>query len=526
MLEKQLLSWGLKHKDALKRVPLLDGMAHYIYRKLKMRIAERPESKRLAGELGLIDTPEIRLLAGWHVLESSDSETYRWVMKKASLELTPGHHRSQFLVVDFESRFEPGEQMLSVTIPGGGEIASFAVANGRREYVISLPEGFSGRLDFSFDRALAEDRKGKDPRELAITAFGMRLTEAHDAWRARPPQVLTIESTTRCNFRCVMCLKGAGLVENRAEDFPEEWVDQVVSVASQCITVVLHGCGEPMLSPAFWRFLRSLPAGRPVVVFNSNLSLLDDEKINLILAAPIRAINISMDAATPETYRKIRNADFERTVANVRKLITRRNQAGLSFPKVYLNMTLMKMNLDEAPGFIELVARLGADGADLWHLDDDPGHNWVIEREGMRFVYEQQKLKYIPEKSNRVLREALERGKQLGVTVFKDFNRVFFYEETNNAANPASPQCGGSARRSQPRDCPFPWRELFVTTDGCIRLCCFHDLRAPVGSLSKGLDLLDFWNSPAAREIRRQLAADQLPRACREAPCIYAVNRR
>src|SRR2546422_3733451 len=71
---------------------------------------------------------------------------------------------------------------------------------------------------------------------------------------------------------------------------------------------------------------------------------------------------VSLDAATRETYRRLRGVDqFDRVVANVRRLVELERERGRSVPRVSLWFTASRANLDELSAFVQLAADLGVD---------------------------------------------------------------------------------------------------------------------------------------------------------------------
>jgi MoaA/NifB/PqqE/SkfB family radical SAM enzyme len=97
----------------------------------------------------------------------------------------------------------------------------------------------------------------------------------------------------------------------------------------------------------------------------------DPGNIERLIDSPLHNINVSLDAATPDTYRKIRGADFNAVLNNIRNFVHIRDQLGSKAPLLYLNMTLMRANIEELPLFIELVSQLKGDRAYFFHMADD-----------------------------------------------------------------------------------------------------------------------------------------------------------
>jgi MoaA/NifB/PqqE/SkfB family radical SAM enzyme len=241
------------------------------------------------------------------------------------------------------------------------------------------------------------------------------------------PKILTVETTSVCNLRCVMCPHSVGRV-HRPKQMEYEVFDKLREQLRGAAEIQLHGIGEPLLSTTFWRFLEELDHSSAArISFNTNLTRITDKQIDTILASKVASINVSVDAARPDTYKRIRNHDFAEITANIARLIGARNARGLTRPQVLINMTLMRENIEELPDFIRLGKSLGVDEVVFWQMNE--GEHWQVERDGWKFDYDAQLLKRFPEISNRMIREAMALARELGVVVPLDQNKMIFFEE-------------------------------------------------------------------------------------------------
>jgi len=191
-----------------------------------------------------------------------------------------------------------------------------------------------------------------------------------------------------------MCVQAIGEVD-RPKHLPIEAMDKLAEPLSMARAVQLHGIGEPLVSPSFWRILEEkyLKAGTDVNI-NTNLTILDEKRIRRLTEFPGQlALNVSLDAATAQTYKRIRGFDFDQTISNFRNLMSARGDR--KSPLLYMNMTLMHENIREAALFVELAHSLRADGVYLWHLnrwDAATMEKYKLSREGWSFNYDAQGL--------------------------------------------------------------------------------------------------------------------------------------
>ena len=234
-----------------------------------------------------------------------------------------------------------------------------------------------------------------------------------------PPMYLIVTMTTRCNLKCVMCPHGMGDVKD-PKDSPMEFAELLRPALSNALRVELVGLGETLLSPLFHRLLAESQF-RPdaYVRSNSNGLLLTPENRARVLASGLKELSISCDAATPETYRRIRGADFQRVTQNVAAFVAERRAAGRpEAPKIWLNATLMQANVSECETLVTLAAELGAHGVELQLLAGFGNEErWVVERKSWEFRYADNMAQRNPILVRENLLRALSAGERLGVPV-------------------------------------------------------------------------------------------------------------
>jgi MoaA/NifB/PqqE/SkfB family radical SAM enzyme len=207
----------------------------------------------------------------------------------------------------------------------------------------------------------------------------------------RCPRNLIIESTAVCNLKCVMCPHAIGAVV-RPKHFPDEYVDKIAGFLQGAKSIQLHGIGEPLLSPSFWKLLALLRGGDCWSGMNTNLALLSEGMADRLVRSNLTEVNVSVDAATPETYWKIRGVDFGRLTANVKLLVARKRKQASPL-SIAVNMTLMRENYLEVEQFLDLfLGEIGCSRAAVWPLNNfGSGHHSLYRhRTRFDFDYEQQ----------------------------------------------------------------------------------------------------------------------------------------
>lgn len=208
------------------------------------------------------------------------------------------------------------------------------------------------------------------------------------------PSLLEIESTSRCNVNppCPMCVRSIRTTENEF-DMPFHllrWLGNPIASARE---TSISGIGEPMMSKDFGYLISLTHSGR--LTFFSNGQVITDENIGLIIDGRVSHINFSLDAATAETYYKIRGIDlstFDRVISNIKRLVTERIVRGLTEPSIHLIMVVMKENYQELPDLVRLASSIGVEGVRYWQLRSPsvPSDYKYVDRNGFSFSYEEQ----------------------------------------------------------------------------------------------------------------------------------------
>ncbi len=192
----------------------------------------------------------------------------------------------------------------------------------------------------------------------------------HPALREFPSR-LFVETTTRCNLRCAMCVKqtkDSGVVDG---DLAPETFQALEPALPHAEALILNGIGEPLLNPhleGFIRTARNLMPPEGWVGFQTNGLLLDEARALSLAEAGLDRICLSMDSVCPDTLRKIREGcevwDLERALSALRKA----GEGTGSSLKVGLEFVLMRENARELPDAVRWAAARGVDFFIVTHL--------------------------------------------------------------------------------------------------------------------------------------------------------------
>ena len=176
---------------------------------------------------------------------------------------------------------------------------------------------------------------------------------------SRFPTHVDIETTNKCNLRCIMCPHSFPTPEFRKSlgSMDVELARRIIDEGSRkgLASIKLNWRGEPLLWKAHLaetiRYAKD--HGIIDIIMNTNGLLLDDELSRDIVASGLDLIVFSIDGNSEETYGEIRKGgNFDRLVYNIERFLNIRNSMGLSKPLVRVQMVKMDSNIHEVNEFI------------------------------------------------------------------------------------------------------------------------------------------------------------------------------
>lgn len=310
----------------------------------------------------------------------------------------------------------------------------------------------------------------------------------------------------RCNLKCIFC------TDRRAEESYknisfEEFLKftEPLNFAS---SVQIQGWGEPLLNPDYGKIfdfvIKKCKGAR--ISFNTNGILLDEEWKNKLTSNENVFINISLNASTRETYRRVMGGDhFDKVIRNIRSLMEKKTDKRNQSPSLSLSFVCLEQNIHELPGFIDLAADLGI--------------NCVILRELM--VLRKEHEKYVPDgrRMKGIVLQTLENAKNMGVMLDTSSFPVSTYSDENPGLIEESSLKGYAypeyyqtcATPNYSKECHDPWTYFQVNTDGYVKICCFSD--TIMGNIFEQ-SFSEIWNGEGYRYYRKNVNTSAPPEDC------------
>lgn len=212
-------------------------------------------------------------------------------------------------------------------------------------------------------------------------------------------------------------------------------------------------------------------------------------------------------------------------------MIDKWNSMNRQFPKIAVEMTLMKENISGVCEMIDLCKDIGADFLELWSLNEQPENTldqWIIQKGSWEFDYRKQLLSNFPPVELKQIVEnfhAYANQKEMPITSWiqgeiiesENFSNLKQWVPDNSEGDIYIPWKEDSIR------CILPWIELRMTYKGEVHPCCWSP--QPIGNL-KTETLESIWNNEAVQEMRSDLIEGKVPSLCSGAACPYLKGKR
>lgn len=313
------------------------------------------------------------------------------------------------------------------------------------------------------------------------------------------PSMLMIEVSSLCNLRCFMCAKTLGYKGTPPDRLIDmDVVERLAGVLPFLEYVDLSGVwGEALIKPErYLRILERLKRHGITVRTISNGTLVTREVASAMVRHGLDIFSISVDAANPETYRRIRSGgELDDVIAGIRFLREEKLRQGRSTPRIDFLVLGMRDTIGELPDVIRLAAAHGVSRVVLQEMVD------FEEVRGQSLAYGYRELG--KEWFGRALGVARELGVDLSLLPSDQFEEPCEAESHKEAT--------GERRTAVLKDCLLPWTMAVVTTTGDVIPCC--TMFASMGTL-KEKSFEEIWNGERYRKLREELLSATPPPFC------------
>ena len=278
------------------------------------------------------------------------------------------------------------------------------------------------------------------------------------------PSRLWIETTSRCNLACGMCIN-KDMPSSQKKDMDFNLYKKIIDEADGAVyDVNLFHRGEPLLHPQIADMISYAAARKIRTRLHTNATLLDGKLSRDLILAGLDMISFSFDGYTREEYENNRaGADYGRTLENIKGFLRIKKELGANKP-----LTIIQI------------------------IESDS-----IKKNDKR---QQQKAFFLKNFKNHppdriVTRKPHNWGGLL-----------------NGSTEGISDPSGGKRNA-----CTFPWYALTIFFNGKVYPCPQDFMgRMPIGDL-KNSSINEIFNGPEIRELRKMFKSEELAESF---PCI------
>lgn len=358
---------------------------------------------------------------------------------------------------------------------------------------ISLPDPTAAEVVANTDWPLDHPRAINDILALLDSTWLSEKTFAR-------PTHYDIAVSKVCNIKCPFCPR---------QTFPTEVIQSGMMQEKHYAPVIphleasrrtgLYGLGEPFLNKNFFNYLQAAKEQGSYCMTSTHGMSLTSEVMDKVLESGLDELCVSMDGANARTFNYLRaGADFHTVVRNVSELLRRRNERGLTTPRVHIACAISKYNVWQLKSMVRLTQRMGADKLAFSNLVLDHAEHAHASVVGTKIF-------------NYNLKRAMREAERIGLDCVYFFQMPYPYIE-----QPPPP-----LRKGVRHGCPSAWRQLIVERDGNLKPCCYLDL-----SLGNSADkpLEEQFNSKSAVGLRKTFTTGKYIEKCKGCGQFMEIN--
>lgn len=309
------------------------------------------------------------------------------------------------------------------------------------------------------------------------------------------PKFIEVEVSTFCNLRCKMCEHTYWKEKNQHMSFGQ--LESIVKQFPNLKWIGLTGIGESFLNPDFLKMIEYVKRKKLYLELYDNFYLINEKFAAILVNSSVDRMVVSLDAARPETYKKLRpGSNFERVLENIKNLRKLKKKLKSYYPEIVFHFIISKDNLDEVLDYVTLVKRLMGK------------ENTSILFTGVLHAFSQIK-EMVTDVPDELVEKVNKKCLKLGI-------KVAWNRNVGEAIDPIV-KCN-------------EWTMPFIFVDGTVIPCCAgneannrtYQRKTGMGNIFQ-TPFSKIWNSQKYKELRQAIHEGRTPEACKYCT-IYKVN--
>lgn len=210
------------------------------------------------------------------------------------------------------------------------------------------------------------------------------------------PTHLQIEPGNVCNLRCPLCHV---VTDNKPRGFLsfDDFKRLLNEVGDHLLFLHFWGWGEPFLNRDFFSMVKFAKSKGIQIISSTNGHFFEtEENADRLIDSGLDVLIFALDGIDRETYEKYRRqGDFDRATQGLRLLTQRKEERGVSHPRINLRTVVTRDNENQVPKIRKFARNLGVDIFSLKTLcsfDNKAKWETIVprNREYHRFEYDSQ----------------------------------------------------------------------------------------------------------------------------------------
>lgn len=308
------------------------------------------------------------------------------------------------------------------------------------------------------------------------------------------PLEVSIDVTRKCTTNCIMCWNYSPL-RNKVPS--SDWQNEHLNwnIFKQLIDdlkrlkvkrIIFGGDGDPFLHPQIREMIKAVTrTGAELSIATGGLYF-NEDKIRKLFDLGVDSLNISLHAATTETFLRTHPALKEEAFTDIRnclillaelKKAKKRNK-----PFVQMINVICRVNYPEVVKMIEFAKEVRADAVDFKRMDTIPETRALLLTENQL-----RELRHL-------LSEAARRAVELGVKTNIELYRRYALKGVKSGKY--------TLDFYSKMPCYVGWRSARVLVNGYVIPCC-GCYNLPLGDLSES-KFSEIWRSPKYKDFRQE----------------------
>ena len=447
--------------------------------------------------------PQVIEEYGFYEQEKVDIYTpLRWIKKEAGVTFRiDSSTGSQALFLQTNHPYPQHKNPLLTISANGKEYAALEIPFHDKLHIVPIEASSETiQIQLKLNETFPPDPDFPQ-KELGIR---LRLIDLCSEKMAPLPVILELETSTYCNINppCVMCYPRIFKDSTMKDTFiDQKALEHLLEYIHIFRNISLHGVGEPLVGNTLFKILEKIDTDSSVVHFTSNGLLLSEDKSRYLVERKLKLLNLSIDAASKETYYKLRHSDFDLVINNIRTLSSLKKLMNSDYPQIMMNMTLMKENICEALAFVDLAKELGA--TYVYYSILNEFRDYEVYNGEFRYNYKEQMPDYISKYFQDTMKQVKEKAEKIGIVPYIIIPQHRCSTEQKSTSVPL-----------RNFFCTMPWEHMFVHANGNCSFCC--RISFPEGFIGNLIQqsFEEVWHSRKAYELREKMAHGKMPGCC------------